>query len=209
MMGGATTRGFTFGLWMGSCLFLATVMFVALPTTQDAKPVEAVSGLQEKLNEILQNAATTERPVPAVVISEVEINDYLEDEGGEFLPGGVTDPRVGFEESELISTRATVDLAAVSASRSRGALDPLRYLAGRLPVSATGFLRTDAGTGRLQIQRVTVAGLPVPHTVLQEIVRQYTKSDVNPNGVELTEPFELPYQIREVRVRQAELVVEQ
>ena len=196
------------GLWIWSCLM--TVAFVASPAIQDP-PLAAggVSGLELKLAEIVDNAATADRPVPPVVISEGEANGYLQNEGATRLPTGVTDPSIGFEESGRISARAKVDLEAVSASRARGPLDPLRYLTGQLPVTAAGFLRTDAGTGRLELERVTVAGLPVPHSVLQEIVRQYSKSDAYPNGVELTEQFELPYRIREVRVRQAELVVEQ
>lgn len=207
-MGRIATARLPFCLWVGFCLL--TIVFVARPTTQDAPPaVEGASGLELKLAEILDNAATTERPVAPVVVTQGEANGYLQDEGAVTLPTGVTEPSVAFDASGRISGRARVDLAAVSASRTRGMLDPLRYLTGQLPVTAAGFLRTDAGTGHLELERVTVAGLPVPQSVLQEIVRQYSKSDAYPNGVELTESFELPYRIREVRVRQAELVVEQ
>ncbi len=190
------------------CLFM--VAFAVVPATQDAAPaVKGTQGLERKLVEILQNAASAEQQVPAVVVSEREANAYLQNEGFANIPSGITDARVVFEESGRISMFATVDLAVVSASSTRGALDPLGYLTGSVPVTVAGFLHTNEGTGRLEVEEVTVAGLAVPYSVIRDIVREYSKSDVHPNGVELAEPFELPYRIREVQVGLAELVVEQ
>ena len=206
-MESTVTPRWIFGLSLVAGLLVAGP--VARPATQAPSVDEETPALERKFATILQNAASSERPVPPVIVLESEANAYLLNEGSGRLPDGVTDPNVVFEDSGRVSTRATVDLGVVSAARSRGALDPLRYLTGRLPVTAAGFLRTDEGAGHVEIDSVRVAGFPVPHSVLREIVRQYTKSDAYPDGVELTEPFELPYRIREVRVRSAELVVEQ
>ena len=39
-----------------------------------------------------------------------------------------------------------------------------------MPVSATGILRATGGVGQFELQSATVAGLPVPTFVLQQIV---------------------------------------
>ena len=49
--------------------------------------------------------------------------------------------------------------------------------------------------------------MPVPKSVLQELVSYYSRSSQNPTGVSLDTPFELPARIREIRVGQKQATV--
>ena len=42
--------------------------------------------------------------------------------------------------------------------------------------------------------------MTVPKTLLQELLSFYSRSAENPDGINMDDPFELPSQIREIRV---------
>jgi hypothetical protein len=87
--------------------------------------------------------------------------------------------------------------------------DPMRLLTGRLPVRVQGVLTTSRGTGRFELESASIAGLPVPKSVLQSLVSYYSKSKDNPQGVGLDDPFALPSAIREIRVEPGRAIVVQ
>jgi hypothetical protein len=105
---------------------------------------------------------------------------------------------------------AFVDLDAVRrANPPKGMFDPMRLLSGRLPVRIQGVLVTSRGTGRFSLETASIAGVPVPKSVLQTLVSYYSKSQDNPDGVGLDDPFALPAAIREIRVEPGRAVVVQ
>jgi hypothetical protein len=93
-----------------------------------------------------------------------------------------------------------VDLDAVRKQKQRGWLDPMSYLSGRLPVTASGRLSTKDGKGQFQLESADISGVTVPKTVLQELVTYYSRTPENPEGINMDSPFELPARIREIRV---------
>ncbi len=125
------------------------------------------------------------------------------------MPAGVVDPYVYILGNGRLTGRATVDLDAVRDSRSRGWLDPMRLLRGRLPVSATGILRTTDGVGRFELESANVSGLPIPKSLLQELVGYYTATPATPGGILLDAPFTLPAGIREIQVWAGQAVIVQ
>ena len=153
------------------------------------------------------------RPRPKArrtVVSEKEVNAYLNFEAGPQLPVGVVDPSIAILGAGRLSGRAVVDLDAVRASKNpTSLLDPMFYLTGRLPVTATGVLRAAEGTGQFELQSATVGGLPIPKLVLQEIVSHYSRSDANPDGLDLEVPFLLPSRIREIVVERGQAIIVQ
>ena len=104
---------------------------------------------------------------------------------------------------------AIVDLDVIRQQRERSWLDPLRYLAGRLPVAATGRVRSGNGDAQVEVQSVEVAGVPVPASVLQELVRHFTRTGANPDGTRLDQSIPLPYGITELRLSPDQAVVVQ
>jgi hypothetical protein len=142
--------------------------------------------------------------------TEGELNSWFAYEGQEVLPVGVTDPRVTIVGNGKLSAAATVDLEQVAKGRSTGrVLDPWSYLGGRLPVTLSGVLRTQDGVGRFELEEAAVSGIPVPTSVLQDIVGYYSKTSKNPEGVRLDDSFRLPAQIKQIEVGQGQAVVVQ
>jgi hypothetical protein len=142
--------------------------------------------------------------------TETEVNSWFAYRSQELLPTGVTDPRVTIVGGGKLSGAATVDLEAVAKRKATGGLlDPWSYLGGRLPVTVTGVLKTQNGVGQFQLENAAVSGVPVPTSVLQDIVAYYSRSDSDPDGVRLNESFTLPAQIKQIEVGQGQAVVVQ
>lgn len=139
----------------------------------------------------------------STTVTEGEVNGYLRHHATDQLPEGVVAPHVTIIGGGQVSGRATVDLDRVRTSRERGWLDPAGYLTGRLPVTATGILHTRAGVGRFELQAATIGGVAVPKVVLQELLSYYSRSDDDPDGLNLDETFNLPSKIQEIQVGRA------
>jgi hypothetical protein len=146
------------------------------------------------------------KPIQTIV-TEPEINGYLRYRGKGVLPVGVVDPYVFALGEGRLSGMATVDLDAVRLSKPRGILDPAQLLRGRVPVTATGILRSKDGEFRFDLESATVAGLEVPKSLLQELVSYYTKGASYPNGYSLDMPFALAGGIREITVESKRAII--
>lgn len=166
-------------------------------TKQDA------NRFQTKLGRIVLQGKTARlksAPARTTTISDAELNSYLRFNAGPQVPVGVLEPTINAVGEGLVSGRAIVDLDVVRRQKQRGWLDPLGYLSGRLPVTASGHLTTGDGKGRFQLDSAEISGVTVPKAVLQELLSFYSRSAENPNGINMDAPFELPVSIREIRV---------
>ena len=165
--------------------------------------------LEEKLVSILRHADTAEPEEQITSLLEGEINAYLRFQGAARLPIGLTEPKLQIGEGGIVSAEAVVDLNLIREQRARDWLDPLQYLAGRLPVTASGRIRSGDGLAEVDIESVTLAGVPVPVQVLQELVGYYTRTPDHPNGTRLDEPISLPYRIAELRLSPGRAIIVQ
>jgi len=141
------------------------------------------------------------------VLTEPEINAYLFWNGGEVLPAGLTDPRIHLIGDGQVSADAVVDLTAIRNQRTRGWLDPLAYVGGQMALAASGVVRSKDGFARVELAKVTLGGVEVPKSVLQELVAYYTRSTESPDGVNIDEPIPLPSGIRDLVVGKGQAVV--
>jgi hypothetical protein len=143
-------------------------------------------------------------------LTQREVNSYLRYDLAPQVPTGIAEPVITIVGEGRLLGEAVVDLDAVSrANPPKGLLDPMRLLTGRLPVRVQGVLTTSRGTGRFALESAYIAGIPVSKSMLQTLVRYYSKSQDHPNGVGLDDPFELPAAIREIRVEPGRAVVVQ
>lgn len=153
------------------------------------------------------------RPSPRprlTTVTERELNAYLALEIGSELPAGVVDPSISILGTGRLSGRAVVDLDAVRRQKQpTSLLDPMSYLTGRLPLTASGILTTARGVGRFELESASVAGVPIPKPMLQQIVSYYSRSPESPSGISLDNPFPLPAHIREIQVQRGQAVVVQ
>lgn len=175
----------------------------------DTSTLQAGARLEQKLVVILENADTESVEPRVTPLLVPEINAFLRFQGASQLPEGITEPTIRIGEGEMVSLDAIVDLDVIRQQRERSWLDPLRYLAGRLPVAATGRIRSGNGAAQVEVQSVEVAGVPVPASVLQELVRYFTRTGANPDGTRLDQSIPLPYGITELRLSPDQAVVVQ
>jgi hypothetical protein len=166
--------------------------------------------LQSKLNLISENGRSSRPTALRTPVTESEVNSYLNYMLGPDLPAGVSDPSVSIQGDGRLAGRAVVDLSQLRADRASGGwLDPLGYLGGKAAVLAVGSLHTGQGMARFDLESATVSGVPVPISLLQALVTQYSHTPDNPDGLRLNESFKLPAGIKEIQVGKGEAVVVQ
>ena len=169
---------------------------------------ESGARMERKIAGILRHARKSAPEVRLTPLPESEVNAWLAHQGAPRLPPGIRDPIVRIGDGRL-TAEAVVDLDALRGSRDRPGFDPVRYLGGRLAVTAGGRVRTGGGMARVELESVTIAGVPAPVQVLQEVVRFFTRTAGDPAGMNLADPIALPYGIEELRLSPGLAVVVQ
>jgi hypothetical protein len=143
-------------------------------------------------------------------ITERELNAYFRFDMRDQFPTGVTEPTLTILGDGRVTASAVVDLDAVREGQSSsGWLNPMRFLSGRLPVTATGVVESQHGTARFLLDNVDVSGVPVPKSLLQQIVNYYSRTPENPQGLNLDDAIDLPAGIREIRTQPGQAIVVQ
>jgi hypothetical protein len=143
-------------------------------------------------------------------ISESEVNSYLRYEIRDQVPTGITEPIISILGDGRLTGTAVVDLDQVRESRQSSSwFDPVRLLTGRATVTMRGTLQTQQGTGRFVFESADISGLPVPKTLLQQVISFYSRTPENPSGLSLDDAFELPARIQEIRVQPGQAIVVQ
>ena len=158
---------------------------------------------QTKLARIVSLGSTPRaRAAGSVVtpVTDLEVNSYLRYNARAQIPVGIVEPTLTALGGGRVAGRAVVDLDAVRKQKQRGWLDPLAYLTGTLPLTASGLLITKNGVGRFQLESAEISGVAIPKTVLQELLSYYSRTPENPAGINMDDPFELPARIREIQV---------
>lgn len=182
----------------------------AAPRANASYTKAEADSLQRKIERIVGLPSGAVRRGTLTAITEREVNAYLRYHLRDQVPQGITEPVITIMGDGRVSGQALVDLDAVSrANRSGSWFDPMRLLSGRLPVTALGTLETKNGSGRFVLESATVSGVPVPKTVLQQVVSYYSSTPEDADGIGLDEPFVLPAQIQEIRVQPGQAVVVQ
>jgi hypothetical protein len=154
-------------------------------------------------------AATARKTVQTTEFTDDELNSYLRFHARDQIPAGIVEPTLNALGDGRVGGRVTVDLDAVRKQKTRGWLDPMGYLTGQLPVTATGMLTTKDGVGRFTLESAEVSGISVPKTLIQELLTHYSRTPENPTGINMDDPFELPSRIREIRVGKAQSTIVQ
>jgi hypothetical protein len=166
--------------------------------------------LKQKVATITAHGEKAIKEPRKTILTESEVNSYLAFDAKEQLPAGVVEPWVTALGPGRVSGRAVVDLDAVRKSKNpTSLLDPMNYLFGRLPVTATGTLTTSNGVGRFALESASAGSIPIPKVLLQEIVSYYSRTRENPSGLSLDDPFALPSRIREIQVERGQAIIVQ
>jgi len=196
---------------MRRLLVPSALISLGMAVSADVAPSQRdAAALKQKIAVISAHGEKSAREPRRTTVTEGEVNSYILYEAREQVPTGVVDPYITILGGGRVSGRAVVDLDAVRKEKNpTSLLDPMNYLMGRLPVTATGVLRTTNGVGRFELESAAVSRIPVPKLFLQEIVSYYSRTAQNPAGINLDDPFELPARIREIQVEQGQAIIVQ
>lgn len=166
--------------------------------------------LKQKVATINAHAERSARQPRKTTVTESEVNSYLVYDARPQLPTGVVEPSISILGGGRVAARAVVDLDAVRREKNpTSLLDPMNYLTGKVPVSATGVLKTSNGVAHIEFESAAISRLPIPKFLLQEIVGYYSRTPSNPAGINLDDPFALPARIREIQVERGQAIIVQ
>jgi hypothetical protein len=142
-----------------------------------------------------------------VVVSEHELNSYLNLTLRQDLPKGVSDVHFAIQRERLEAT-GQLDLDSLDLNRGGSPFSPLALLSGKVPVLLRGRIQSLDGFGTIQIEEAQLATIPVPLSFLERIVTTSTRNAQNPEGFDITAPFRFPYTLRRVRLEPGRALLE-
>jgi hypothetical protein len=192
-------------VFLSAAIALATI---AVGWAADIGTRADADALERKLVQIATNGLADKPLSRDTPVTEREVNAYLQAHGGE-LPKGVLDPSVQILPDGRLLGRATVDLDQVRSAKPRDTFSAWTLLRGQVPVEAAGVLRTQNGVAAFTLDSASVAGVPVPKAILQEVVSYYSKGPNASEGVNFEAPFRLPAHIREIKTAMGRATVVQ
>ncbi len=199
--------------WLTAAAVAGTIAVATIAAADVYTRADSTS-MRQKIERIVQTERTVaQRKAPAGLttpLTQREVNSYLRYDLAPQVPVGIADPVITILGEGRLLGEAVVDLDAVSrANPPKGFFDPMRLLTGRLPLRVQGVLATSSGTGRFSLESASLAGVPIPKSVLQTLLSHYSRSQEKPDGIGLDDPFALPAAIREIRVEPGRALVVQ
>ncbi len=188
--------------WPLTLAVLPLVATVVGPSAFSFQPPDPA--LADSMAEKLQSISEGEAGPDGIEVSQEEFNAYIVHHLGHQLPEGVIEPWVRFNEG-LIWAGAELDLDILRARMPESSMS--QFLSGRVPVELSATLKAEGGVGRIELQTVTLSGIPLPAAFVEELVTANTKTPDRPNGIRMDEPFALPYEIESVRTLEGRLAL--
>jgi hypothetical protein len=143
-----------------------------------------------------------------VVVTERQLNSWVNLALGPKVPPAVSDLRLSLVPGGL-GARALLDLDQVKGKVPGGAVSGmLALLSGTVPVELRGRLDAVNGTGRIEVQEASVAGVGLPAPLVAQLVAMSTRSSKRPQGFDIQAPFPLPWKARQVRFESGRALVD-
>ena len=180
-------------------LLAAQAAATAMPRTVRSKA--QADSFAAKLESLSAARGGDKKSARSVEVTEGELNSYLNLTLASDLPAGLTDVELQLDRDRL---HALGDVDIDQVKRHMGRLspwNPLSLLTGRVPLELTGrYSSAEDGFGRVEIQEARAAGVPIPLTLLEQMVAGATRTSADPDGFDIHAPFRLPHPVRRVRV---------
>ena len=174
----------------------------SMPTAPRSGPVswDQANSLTRKLEAIEKRRVEKSRKPQTVLFTQGELNSYLNLAYAEKLPKGVRDVEVRLDRDRILA-KGLVNIDRVKGKVGEsGGWGPLSFLSGDVPVEITGKVTAKDGFGLVVWESVYLSSMRVPTSVLEQLVLSATKSESNPEGVDISAPFRLPYSVNRLRL---------
>lgn len=182
-------------------LLLVSLAIPATVVVAETLSPQLAAAFEKKIVAVQANAKREAKAPRSTSFTETETNSYLKYNAGPLMPVGLAEPVVTIHGEGRVTGRAVVDLDVVRQKQSSGGwFDPTSYLTGKLPVSAVGRIVTADGKGRFELESADVSGIPVPKSLLAQMVNYFTRTADNPRGSSIDDTFELPAEIRRIDI---------
>ncbi len=195
-------------------LFAVLVAILAGPSatsTPEIRPAFSMAEAESLLRKFDALVATTVRRPKArtVPVTESELNSYV---NLMLLPmlttATVRDVEVQLETGR-VQAKGLVDIDEVKQHLELSPWNPISFLTGQVAVRVAGrYMGPKDGFGRVEIDEVRAGRVPVPVSVIEQIVARSTRSSKHPEGVDIRAPFRLPYPLRRVRLEPGRALLE-
>lgn len=148
----------------------------------------------------LQRRLPSKSAARSVLLTEGEINSYLNLDVLPALPGTVRDVLVHIDSGRL-SASGVVDIDQVKKQLSLSPWNPISFLRGQIPVNASArFEGEAAGLGRVVVEDVDANGVSIPISLIEQLVASLTRSADHPDGIDIRRAIRLPPPIRSLRL---------
>jgi len=180
---------------------LIAVMALAGSTQSDRLTPQLADAFEKKIV-LVQKQSEQKSPKDRITtFTQAETNSYLKFKAGDLLPTGLTKPEITMIGGGKVSGKAIVDLDIVREKQGSGSwFDPTSYLTGKLPVTASGRIVTWDGKGRFELETATINSIPLPKSLLAQMVNFFTRTADNPRGSSIDDTFELPAKVQRLDV---------
>jgi hypothetical protein len=190
---------------MGLRLLIAVLL--AVPAWADDAPerprvsMGEAEAMGRKLDTIRQPVPAKKlKERPSVTVTEGELNSYLNLTYAQKLPAGLSDVAVGFD-MERIRARGLLDLERVRDKMPQTSpFSPLGLLRGKVMVEMTGRFTSRDGLGFFEPEEASIGGIPVPVSLLDQLISSSTRTAADPDGVNIHDPIRLPYSMKRIRL---------
>ena len=193
--------GFALALAVSASTLQAQAQATRVSVDRPGRSRAEADALDRKFDDLsARHKAGTVTRGKSVLVTEPELNSYLNLSPSAKLPRGLSDVAVRLETGRIHAT-GVLDLDQVRDKMPNlSPLSPLYWLSGRVPVLLRGKIANDDGFASVEWEDVRVGNVPVPISLLHQIVSSTTKSEDRPDGFDIRAPFALPYSLRQVRI---------
>jgi hypothetical protein len=175
----------------------------AMPTAPRGGPLswDLANSFSRKIEGIERRRAEKSRKRETVLLTQGELNSYLNLTYAERLPKGLRDVEVRLDRDRILAKGlVNIDRVKGKVGEGGGSWGPLSFLSGDVPVEITGKVTARDGFGVIVWESVYLSSMRVPVSVLEQLVLSATKTDEHPEGVDINAPFRLPYSVNRLRL---------
>ena len=176
---------------------LAFVLPLVILSSGLSSGVVAGDDLEKMLQELVARHENGADAPKEFEISEEELNAFLKDPSKRPLPEGIETPWIRFEKS-LAIVGATLDLDKLEGQLPKSGV--LQFLSGQVPVEIATRVKAGGGVGKLILERITLAGIPLPPDFIASFIGDVDTSEFLPSGFRLGAAFSLPYDLESIRL---------
>jgi len=183
---------------------MATAGFIAFRTiaakeapgelSKDVSP-QAARALQEKIDAV-RNAESDPHHKPGskhVELAEGELESYLLYSLKDDIPG-----QIDIAEVQLGTDTISLDTQITFASNATGNALVDSLVGGTHSLFVKGKLTGHQSRGKFDLQEIRVDSIPVPPILIQALFKKYVKPKYP--EADLSEPFDLPWRIEELKL---------